>query len=275
VAAFTPFDATLLLDRALGESGDAFWLAMSERLRRLASGDIETTSRGEALAGALALRMSTSAAAAKQIAGLRKGVTDPALEELLGEEDASFELRGEIEPAPRHAVATVALAMTGLLFVMAVVRLIGRYALAYRRPAEATLTSGSLHVRSRTIILGRMVRERDVVIARQGLTRAVREVRYARAGFYAGLFSLALGSLIGVRTFVDGVRAASPSLLFYGLLIVALGIGLDFVLGSLGAVRKGKCRVVFVGKDRVSVCVGDVDADRADRALTALAGPAT
>jgi len=274
LAAFTPFDATLLLDRALGEAGDAFWLALSERVSRIDSGDIEAASRSEVIAASLALRVSTSPAAAKQVAKLAERVSDPALKELLSREDASFELRGEIEPAPRHPVVTVLLAVTGVLFVVAVVRLMARFALTYRRPAEVTLTSGSVHVRSRTLILGRTVRERDVMLARQGLIRAVREVRYARAAFYAGLFSLALGSVIGVRTFVDGVRAASPSLLFYGLVIVAAGIGLDFVLASLGTAKTGKCRVVLIGKDRVAVCVGNLDADQADRALTQLARPA-
>jgi hypothetical protein len=274
LAAFTPFDATLLLDRALGEAAAAFWPALGERLRGLDGGELETTGRAEALAAAVALRASESSAASKEVARLAPLVTDPVLKDLLeAGGEAAVELRGEIAPAPRHPAATIALAVTGVLFLVAGVRVLARLVLAYRRPAEVTLTGASVHVRSRTLILGRTVRERDVVLARQGLTRAVREVRYARAAFYAGLFALAVGSLLGVRTFVDGVRAASPSLLFYGLLIVAAGIGLDFLLASLGTGRAGKCRVVFTARDGVSLCVGHLDAARADEALSQLARP--
>jgi hypothetical protein len=166
----------------------------------------------------------------------------------------------------------VLLAITGLLFISAGVRLGARLALAYRRPAEIRFAGDSVHVHSRTLILGRTVRENDFVLAKQGLARAVREVRYARAAFYAGLFALAVGSLLGVRTFVDGVRSASPSLLFYGLVVVAIGIALDFALGSFGRGTKGTCRVLFVGRDGSSVCVKGVDAEVADAALAQLQG---
>ncbi|NVL83962.1 hypothetical protein, partial [Escherichia coli] len=71
-------------------------------------------------------------------------------------------------------------------------------------------------------------------------------VRYPRAAFYAGLLALAIGSYVGVRAFVDGVRAASPSLLLTGLVVIALGIGADFVLGSLVPGSRGRVRIAFV-----------------------------
>jgi hypothetical protein len=97
--------------------------------------------------------------------------------------------------------------------------------------------------------------------------RVVREVRFPRAAFYAGLLALALGSYIGVRSFVDGVRAASPSLLLVGLLVVAAGIGADFVLGSLLPGAGGLCRLAFVPRSGRTLCIGQVDAGRADDAI--------
>ena len=160
---------------------------------------------------------------------------------------------------------------TGLLFISAFVRIGARAAFGYRRPAEVLLTAGSVRVRARTLILGRPVRERDIVLARAGLARAIREVRYPRAAFYAGLLCLALGSLLGVHTFVDGVRSASPSLLFYGLLVIAIGIGLDFLLAMLDRGRPGTCGVVFVTRDGSATAVRGVDATLAERALRQLA----
>jgi len=275
LAAFTPFDATLLLDRALGDAAEPFWHVLGERLRRLDAGEIESLGRAEALAAAVALRSSSSSAAAKEIARLAPRLSDPALAMLLHPEDASpSELRGELVTAPRNPAITVALAVTGILFVSSIVRLAAKLALGYRRPADVTLTAGSVRIRSRTLILGRSIRERDVVLARPGLARAIREVRYPRAAFYAGLFFLAVGSLFGVRTFIDGVRAASPSLLFYGVAIVAAGIGLDFILATVGRQQPGKCGVVFVNRDGSAVSVRGVDAGEADRALGQLAQPA-
>ena len=274
LAAFTPFDATPLLDRALGDAADPFWHVLGDRLGRLDAGETPSAGRAELLVGTLALRSSSSSVAAKELARLATRVTEPAVLALLARPDEAIsELRGELIGAPRHPLTTVVLACTGVLFVSASVRLMARLALAYRRPADVTLTATAVRVRSKTLILGRQVRERDVTITRQGLVRATREVRYPRAAFYAGLLSLALGSLLGVRTFVDGVRAASPSLLFYGLLIVVIGIALDFLLSMVGANRSGECRVIFVGRDGTAVSVRDVDTVDADRALRQLATP--
>ena len=275
LAAFTPFDATLLLDRALGDAADGFWPAVGERLRHLDAGEVDGAGRPEAVAAALALRSSSSSAAVKEIVRLAGRLTDPVVADLLttGDDGEACELKGEIAAAPRHPAVTVVLAVTGILFVSAFVRLVARVALSYRRPAEVSVTATSVRVRWRTLVLGRTVRDRDVMLARDGIARAVREVRYARTGLYAGLLSLAVGSLIGVRVFVDGVRAASPSLLFVGLVIVAAGVALDFVLGNLGSGIKGRCRIVLVNRDGTALSIRDVDASVADAALARLTPP--
>ena len=122
-------------------------------------------------------------------------------------------------------------------------------------------------MKSRTELLGRILREREHVIVRSGLVRVVREVRYPRAAFYAGLLALALGSYVGVRAFSDGVRAASPSLLLTGLVIVILGIAVDFVLGSVIPGNRGRVSISFVPRSGATLCLADVDAARADDAL--------
>jgi hypothetical protein len=164
-----------------------------------------------------------------------------------------------------------------LLFVLRGARLVARLALSYRRPAEVTLSAASVTIHERTLLLGRTLRDREVVIARTGLVRAAREVRYPRVALYTGLFALALGSYVGVLTFADGVRAASPSLLLLGIVIVGAGIGLDFVLGSLLPGSRGQCSVLFVPRRGKAMCVTGVDAKRADSALAKLADatPAT
>jgi hypothetical protein len=272
-AAHTAFDATPLLDRALGEDADDLWTAIADRVKRVAEGHGASTGRGEAIVGCAALAASSSEHAQRLCAELGAKVGDPLLLRMLGGSAATqsreVRLEGELVPAPRGPVMTTLLALTGILFVVHAVRLAARLALAYRRPAEVSLGPSGVRVKTRTEMLGRVLREREHVIVRAGLVRVVREVRYPRAAFYAGLLALAVGSYVGVRAFVDGVRAASFSLLLVGLVIVALGVAADFVLGTVLPGTRGRCRVSFVPRTGSVLCVADVDAKRADDVLVA------
>ena len=278
LATHTAFDATALLDRALGDDADDLWAAIGDRVRRIDEGKGTALGRGEAIVGCAALAASESVAARRIATELAPRTKDPTLARLLGAATPApvheVRLEGEAVSAPRSYFATAVLALTGILFVMHAARLIARLALAYRKPAELSLSDAGVRMKSRTEMLGRTLREHEHVIVRAGLVRVVREVRYPRAGFYAGLFALALGSYIGVRAFSDGVRSASPSLLLTGLIVVALGIGADFVMGSLLPGTRGRVRIMFIPKAGKSLCLADVDATRADAALTsALTAP--
>jgi hypothetical protein len=61
--------------------------------------------------------------------------------------------------------------------------------------------------------------------------------------------------------------------LLAGLVVVALGIAADFVLGSLLPGSRGRVRVAFVPRTGKTVCIADVDAARADGALTRALSP--
>lgn len=276
LATHTAFDATPLLDRALGEDAADLWTAIADRVRRIERGKGGALGRGEAVVACAALAASGSDRAKALCATLSRDVKDPVLLRVLatGEHATPEEVRveGELLPPPRGPVATTLLALTGILFVLHAARLVARLALAYRRPAEVSLSETGVRVKARTELLGRTLREREHVIVRAGLVRIVREVRFPGAAFYAGLLALAVGSYVGVRAFADGVRAASPSLLLVGLSIVALGIALDFVLGTLLPGSRGRCRIAFVPRKGAALCVGDVDARRADDALARALG---
>ena len=288
LATHTPFDATPLIDRALGDEADTVWSAVADRVRRIDAHRLPELGRGEALVGCVALAASASPAAERLASSLAQELHDPALVQVLSARAAAVtlrtsiaptgatpepapRLRGELVPAPRGWIATTALALSGLLFVFHGVRLLARLALAYRCPAEVVLSPESIRVDSRVEMLGRTLREKSTVIGRDALVRAVREVRYPRLGFYAGLLSLAVGTYVGVSTAIDGVRAASPSLFLVGLVLIAVGIGLDLVFSSIVPGARGRCRVVFVPRRGPAVCVGSVDIDSADGALGAIA----
>jgi hypothetical protein len=285
LAAHTPFDATRLFDRALGDEAAELWAAIADRVRQIDLGTGDDVDRGEALIGAAALGASTSDSAKKAAKKLATEVSDPALARLLRQEKEEVAptkllrepslLRGEVFYAPRGVVTTTFLALSGLLCVIHLFRLSGRAALGYKKPATVAISESGARVSWRTEILGRTLRDRDLVIGREGLASVLREVRYPRTAFYAGLFFLALGSFVGVRTLADGVRSASPTLLLAGLVFVALGIGLDFVLGSLVPGATGRCRLFLVPRAGASICVQGVDAKSVDLALARLATPLT
>ncbi len=276
LAANTPFDATGLLDRALGDRASGLWEAVANRIRRVDEGQTTGLGRGEALVGAVALASSDSKAAAKQVAALAAHAHDPKVARVLsGSLDAAGSAKpivGELTPAPYGPFVTAVLAFTGILLVLHALRAFGRLALAYRKPAEIILShDGGVRVRWRTELLGRTLRDRDVLVPRSGLAQAAREVRYPRLALYAGLLALAVGSYAGVSAFVDGVRSASPSLLGAGLVIVILGLAVDFVLSSLLPGVRGRCRVLLVPRAGRRLCVGGVDVQAADAMLGRLA----
>ncbi len=276
LATHTPFDATGLLDRALGDEAADLWVAIADRVRRIDGGTLPALGRGEALLAAVALSSSRAGAARRQVSALAAGLRDPKLVLALrtrGSEAPAL-LVGELAPVPRSPLTTALMALTGLLFVLRGARLLGRIVLALKKPAEIAMSEdGGVRLKWRVELLGRTLRERDVVVPRAALVRVVREVRYPRFAFYAGLLALAVGSYVGVSSLVDGLRAASPTLAAWGLAVVAVGVGLDFALSSLAPGVRGRCRVVFVPSRGGTLCVGDVEVSRADAFVARLARP--
>ncbi|HEU4408445.1 MAG TPA: hypothetical protein VFS43_24495 [Polyangiaceae bacterium] len=278
-AAHTPIDAFAHLDEALGEPAAGLWQALAALLRSIDAARHPTFDRAEAFVGAFALGRSANAEARRLAAALAGELGDPALRALLSgaataPDDPSAPSRpivGELEPPPRGPVATVVLALTGVLLVTRLARLVGRLALARRTPVELQIRDGRLHLRSRSELLGKVLRESEHVVPVDNLARASREVRYPRLALYAGLFALALGAYTGVSLFVDGARSASPSLLGTGLLLVALGVGLELALTTLWPGARGRCRLVLRSRSGETYCVGDLDVRAAEQALARLA----
>jgi hypothetical protein len=187
--------------------------------------------------------------------------------------DVEMRLSGELTDAPRGAVATVLLAVSGITFVRAAARITGRVALAYRHPAQVRLSDRGLEVSHRTELLGRVLGETETLVPLSNLSSITREVRYARLGLYAGLLALVLGTYVGTGLLVDGARVpgGSPSMLGLGLAIVSMGIVLDFALSTLVDRAGGTCRGVITPHHGRRVCIRGLDPAVADRVLSKLA----
>jgi hypothetical protein len=267
LAAHTPVDALIALDAALGDRAEAIWRDVAEVAVDPAR------PRAEALTAAAALRVSPAPAAKRAAGDAAVRASDPLVASVLAESGQASALAGEITPPPRHPALTVLLAVTGILLVAHGVRLVGRFALAYKRPARVVLSERGLEVAHRIELLGRVLRDREMLVPFDNLARVTREVRYPRVGLYAGLLALALGTYFGLGLLVDGVRVpgGSPPLLGLGLLLIALGIGIDFALTTLSDGVRGRCRLVVEPRKGRRVCVGNLDPASADRMLAALA----
>lgn len=201
---------------------------------------------------------------------------DEAARRLLGAEEASEHeelLEGELGPPPRGPWKTAVLALTMWLFLSHLVRLLGRAAFGFRKPARLRIGAQGVEVESRTRLLGRTLREKRAFVPFDQLARIEREVRFARAGLYAGLAALALGTYVGAGFLVDGLRAPQGSwaLVGWGLLLVALGLVADFALTSLSDGVRGRCRVVILPQKGRRLALQQVDPERADAALRRVA----
>ncbi|MFO7179339.1 MAG: hypothetical protein DIU78_011625 [Pseudomonadota bacterium] len=182
---------------------------------------------------------------------------------------ATDELTGELVSVQSPWV-TVLLTVTLVIVPVVVVRALLRYVLLCRRPASLRLTPHGLELSQRTIVLGHVLRSRSTVVPLSGLVRITREVRYAGAALYAGLFALTLGTYVGTRRFLEGLRVAGGSLdLFaFAALALLLGISLDFFFSSVAHSSRGRCRVIVVPTRGRAFGVGSVDARSADALLT-------
>jgi hypothetical protein len=217
LATHTSLDALTALDATLGERAEGLWRAVASLVRRADEGSVPELGRAGAVIAASALRTSMSLAARAEAAALADEVRDPIVRSLLrdapsggpGRATEPAPIEGELVPPPRGPVPVVLLAVTGLLLVLRLGRLLGRLLLRYRRPAELQVTARGLTIRSRTELFGRTLKEREMHIPVEALLRASREVRYPRLGLYAGLSPSAPARTSACRC-SSTVRARAP-----------------------------------------------------------------
>ncbi|MEB2322293.1 MAG: hypothetical protein OZ921_07255 [Sorangiineae bacterium] len=275
LGAHTRVDALGPLDAALGPRAEPIWREVA-RIAAAPSSAAPDFGAAEALTAAAALGASGSQVARALAAETAAKTESRLVRAMLGAErrEGGDRLSGELARAPRGPLATVLLAGTGLLALAALGRLVGRFALGYRRPAEVTLDGDGLRLAHRTELLGRVLRDRETRVPFDNLARATREVRFSGLGLYAGLLALTLGSFLGVGLFVDGVRAGSGPLLGLAAGVIALGLVVDFALATLADAARGRCRLVVVPRKGRTLAIGGLEPARADALLARLKPPA-
>jgi hypothetical protein len=280
------------------------WHALARWVEQIDRGELPSELRPGALAAVAALATSASPAAEQEREQLAASLADPgyrallraarpepapgqagdsatvpssapaAAEPVAGEPPDEAKLEGELVAAPMRLWALVLWAVTGLLLLRWLLRGLGRGVLRMRRPAELRVGSNGLTLSSRLEVLGRTLRARETHVPLDNVARAVREVRYPRLGTYVGLLSLALGSYLGVSWFIDGTRAASPSLLVLGVVVFGLGVLLDFAFAVLLPAGTGRTRLVIVPRKGAALALQTRNVAGAGAALRRLASRA-
>lgn len=287
LSAHTPADAFPALDVALEGRAAGIWEALGRIVRRIEEGQAPTLGRGEALLAAASLLSSESAAARAQVEAIAAQTRDPALARLVGEGapargapqgasgSGSAGAAGELVSPPRDPVLLVLMALTGVLVVTGLWRLVRRYVLGWRQPATLDVSGAGIRVKSETSLLGRTIRSAEIHIPVDGVVRASREIRYPRLPLYAGVAALAVGSYAGAKLFVDGARTGSPELLGVGAIVVVVGLAIDYALTHVWGSARGRCRVVIVPRKGRALALGELDPSLADAALSRLTERAT
>jgi len=276
IAAATPVDPWPFIDDALGDRADGLWRSVAAALERCDEGAARLT-RAQSIVAAAALAESASPVAVIRRNALSPSLRDPLLRRLLESDrmaaagSGTAVAAGELVAPPRGAVALVVLAVTGILPLLVIGRLFGRFALRIRRPSELRVDAAGVTVHTRTEMLGRTLGERNVHIPLAGLAGAAREVRFPRLALYAGVVALVAGSYLGLRLFIDGLRAGSIEFLALGAALVVAGLVVDYLLTTFGGLARGRCNVLFVPRKGAALALADVDPALADAALLRLA----
>jgi hypothetical protein len=274
LGATAPLDPLSALDDALGPRADAHWRALGELVRRCDDG-ATSLDRGAAVVACASLAAARSEVAREVREVLCTTLRDPLLLLLVqprgpASPTGSVTLAGEQVPAPRHPVLTALLTVSLVLPLWAAVRGFARFALQLRRPADITITHDGVRVRSRVELLGRTLRDRETFLPREGLVLAAREVRWPSLALYVGLAALTLGSFVGLRLFVDGLRSRSPEFLVLGAFFVVVGLSLDYVLAQRPSTSPERCGLLLRPRRGPAVVLRGVDRAIVDAALARL-----
>lgn len=272
LAAHTPVDATGALDDACPELAPRLYDHMAEALRRF---DANGVVQGDALDRASAVvgvaTLASSARGREALEQIRAGLRDPLLAQLAtparAAEATAHKLGGELAPWPRGSVWTVLLTVTLILPIVALGRAFARRVLRLRRPVELELSGTTLTLKTRTELMGKTLREHVRVWDRAALARAGRELRYASLPTYVGMVSLLIGSYVGLRLVLDGLRGGSPPYLAAGVGVLVLGLVVDWLSTRAPSRDPERCRLVLETHRGERVAIADVDRRAADSVL--------
>jgi hypothetical protein len=151
------------------------------------------------------------------------------------------ELEGEAQPGWRRLLWAVLWARP----VRAVLRLV----FSLRSPVTVSLDGDALRVHGHTELLGRTLRTWDERFPLGGLGLLRREAMFPVLPVAASAFALALGSVFGARSAIEGARGVYFPLVGLGVLLLVGGVLFDWLMRALFPGVTGRTRLTVRGKD--------------------------
>jgi len=123
--------------------------------------------------------------------------------------------------------------LSGYLVVRWLIWLAARFLFGYRVESTLSVDSNGLTYRGTTHLLGRTVRDVEEVFLSKELVSVALEKRFPHLLLLLGAFGLLCGCFYGMTAVIDGIQASYLAISLVGISIVAAGILLDLLLGSI------------------------------------------
>jgi hypothetical protein len=182
----------------------------------------------------------------------------------------SFELIGGYQGRLAPRFLRILAAVTGIIVIVAVVRLFTRFILQSRRSGRLWIENGRVYLEHSHFMFGKEMRRVKQSFGPKGLLRVASEVRYPYIYLFIGLFALCAGTLTGTIAYLDGRLAGLEDWMRNGVLLVLGGLVVDFVFTVLLASRPGRTTISVTFEPNTTIRVTGVDRENADAFLDEL-----
>lgn len=141
----------------------------------------------------------------------------------------------------------------------------------WRRQGSWELDGNVIRIRTRTMWLGRVIRESEEDVSVGSLLAGTRQVRYPWLHLVAGVMTTAVGVLVGVALFHDALRTGEQRFLWIGAAVILASAGLDLLLDALWSGRRRRVVLELRVRQQGRLCLRSVPLEHADRFLERLA----
>lgn len=224
--------------------------------------DADVIARLDAVLDGAPIEAATPAAAAavRALRGREPARLDPSPSREVARAD-QVSIAGELEGDERRGLRRLLWAVLWMRPVRAVLHAV----FSLRSPVTVSLDGDTLRVHGHTELLGRTLRTWDERFPLAGMALLRRESRFPMLPVAASVFALALGSVFGARSAIEGARAAYFPLVALGFALLLGGVLFDGLMRAVFPGVSGRTRLTVRGKDGrgavlTALPVGELDA---------------
>ncbi|MBN1946283.1 MAG: hypothetical protein JW797_11455 [Bradymonadales bacterium] len=173
------------------------------------------------------------------------------------------------KPCPR--VIRVLEFITGIIIVVSIVRVLGRFLFGLRRVGRIWMEGEVVFVETSRHFLGKEVRRTRRTFGPRGILTVQQEVRYPFLYLFIGLLAVCAGALVGTMVYLDGRLAGFEDWMEVGLYLLMGGVVIDFLLTVLVASRPGRTSLSITFEPKTTIRLIGVNRVEAERLMVRLA----